>query len=217
MNKEESPLSEISAALKRTPGAIKSRLALLSKRKSNEESPAKTSSSKKAADRNQQETKPVIESAADPVDSVHIDSAEEDEKMKSENAKSQSDSTESGSVPGWTPMVFTQMEVKVKKPGSTVLVHDESWSSGTAKVDFKYPNGKGTVYSGWKWKFTAKGQPTGEDALQAMASQIQDLQRQLMDQEAELQELRQMRENQMALFDEFHKGMENLKISMDNE
>jgi len=257
MHKEEVSIGDISAALKRTSGAIKSRLAMLSVRGcpvagctklfnnergrkvhcANTKDAAHTAARqqkanedpkpKKAAKLNEEATGPTPAIVAQPdsvdtVDTVDIDAAEEDEKMQSEDAKSQTLGTESSA--GWSPMVFTQMEVKVKKPGTTVLVNDESWNSDGSKVDFKYSNGKGTVYSGWKWKFTEKEQPTGEEALQAMASQIQYLQQRvyelegtLNDQEGELRELRQMRECQMALFDQFHKGMENLKISAENE
>jgi len=258
MHKEEVSIGDISAALKRTSGAIKSRLAMLSVRGcpvagctklfnnergrkvhcANTKDGAHTSArqqikpkctdpsaARPSTESKDQRSKAVIDSRPDPVDTVKVSSVEEDEKMQSEHpksAKSQTQCVDPTDFPsGWSPMVFTQMDVNVAKPGTTVLVRDQSWSSGAHKVDFQYPNGRGTVYSGWKWKFTEKGQPTGEDALRAMVLQNQNLQREigglkgrLKEQEEELHDLRQMRESQMEWF---QKGMENLKISTDNE
>merc|ERR1719300_137515 len=122
---------------------------------------------------------------------------EEDEKKGSENAEVTSLGMDRDGVSGWSPMVFTQMEVTVRK-SSKVWVHDESWCGNERKVQFKYDhNGNGTVYQGMRWKFSEMEGPTGMGALDAMAMKVLNLEetvrgmrRQLDAKDAELERIR---------------------------
>jgi len=236
MHKEGHSAEEISAALKRTAGAVKSRVSMLSdrgcpvprctdlrdsERGRNQHLLRKMDDAHKAyrqqkANEDQSRNEAQI-AGKNQEDGKQLDNREpvgavkEDEKTQSEPTES-TEPKEADVVPsGWSPKVFTQIEVKVLS-SQRVWVKNESWDRNERTVEYKYPSG-GKIYHGMRWKFSEKEQKTEMEAMATrvirLESHINDLEEKLQSQHVQLEEFRRMRQCQMELF---QKGMENLKI-----